>query len=781
MKTNAIRMERTSHPAAERHDLGASRTEMSQAVSSAVLSFLLGAGSLFGAIAPFPVAAAVAFPYRFAIPAAVGSIVGCLVFSQTGRALPLMIAVLITCALRFLLEKSRPDRVKPVFLSLVTFGVMALTAVFYSMTVRLSTPDLLLLGIEAVLTATFAYFFHIAGSALFRRRATAALSYAQRVGLCVLYIAAVCSLSSFRILQVNLGVIGAVLSIYAAMYRKGVAGASMTAIAAAIALSLGSMSMLEFSGMLIIASFVAAAFSPLRKIGQLIAFLAVSVCFVFLMGAPLGLIYRLVDIFLATAAFVLLPERWLDRIYAGGERVSPSGEAGVSAASSQWSVAAQLAFASDTIRDLQDELATVSDRFRRIDYNNIGTIYDDAANTVCRGCTMALNCWDDNYNDTVNSFNPISDTLRLNGEITPPGLPTYFRDKCCKPEQLCAAVNEYYRGFVARQNAKRQVAESRRIVFEQLHSISDMLVEVSEEISDVTAYDETLTEIICQTWSKLEEDADRILCPIDRFGRVRVEIYTRRPLRISERAICMELSEASGREFDLPSISIVQGRTRISLFEKANCGIDFAAQQSCCRDNPICGDSYEYFTDARGFAYLLLSDGMGNGKRAAIDSVMTCSILIKLLKAGFGLESAIKLLNSSLLVKSADESLATVDLLRVDLYSGEAELYKAGAAATFVYSKGEIRRFSSASLPVGILEGAGCERQTCRLRSGDIVILASDGATVPSESWIGDELRKCAELPANQIAAKLMQEAKHRAEEHPDDITILVAKIQKGV
>ena len=113
------------------------------------------------------------------------------------------------------------------------------------------------------------------------------------------------------------------------------------------------------------------------------------------------------DIFLATAVYVVIPNRWTDRLFAENPETGRT-----ESQSPQLSISAQLAFASDTIRELETELSEVSGKFRDIDCNNIETIYNTAANTVCRGCTKMLSCWDDKYNDTIGAFNPVSDILR---------------------------------------------------------------------------------------------------------------------------------------------------------------------------------------------------------------------------------------------------------------------------------------------------------------------------------------------------------------------------------
>ena len=61
---------------------------------------------------------------------------------------------------------------------------------------------------------------------------------------------------------------------------------------------------------------------------------------------------------------------------------------------------------------------------------------------------------------------------------------------------------------------------------------------------------------------------------------------------------------------------------------------------------------------------MILSDGMGTGPRAALDSAMASGLMARLVKAGFGFQSALRLVNSSLLLKSRDESLATLDIVK---------------------------------------------------------------------------------------------------------------------
>ncbi|MDQ9826338.1 SpoIIE family protein phosphatase, partial [Acinetobacter sp. 163] len=79
--------------------------------------------------------------------------------------------------------------------------------------------------------------------------------------------------------------------------------------------------------------------------------------------------------------------------------------------------------------------------------------------------------------------------------------------------------------------------------------------------------------------------------------------------------------------------------------------------------------------------------------------------------------------NSALLVKSGEESLSTIDITAIDLYTGQAHFYKAGAAPTFVRRGNRAGMVESTSLPVGILTAVEFEKSSIKLSDGDLVVM----------------------------------------------------------
>lgn len=755
---------------------------MVKAIGVGLLSFLLGGSSLFGAISPFSAAFVVSLPKKYIFTGVLGSIIGILTLGGSNKIGWLIFsAVLGGVGKLFLLNTTSKNsyKIKPILIGLLGFCVMLLPVFIQSLSSRTIAIDVILLSIQTILCGCFGYFFAIASDAIFLPQTNSVCSTVQLTSSAILVIATLCGACSFELFNLNLGVILGVIFVYLAINKYGIVGASVSSIVVAIALNLCSVDMLSFAAMLIISAFVAGAFSPLGKLAQISAFILVSAFCMVLLGVPLFMTYRVIDIFIATSFYILLPKKLMTLININPSEVNKS----IFTGTMQQNVATKLSYASDTINDLKNELKSVSDKFGSIDYNNIGSISDACAHSVCAGCSRALDCWDRLYSDTMDGFNHITQSLKAVGRIEEATIPSFFTLRCCKLTRLIEAVNTYYEAFLAGQTAKRQLNESRKIVFEQFSSITDMLCEISDEIGQISGYDENIAKKAQYCFSKLEAEPLQTVCTIDKYGRTLVEIYTDNIVRTSPTVLCQAISSAADCIFDIPNISTVCGRTKISFFEKASYSADYSIQQVCCGDNSICGDSFEHFTDSRGYSYFLLSDGMGNGGRAAIDSTMTCSIMSKLLKAGFGVDSAIKLINSSLLVKSTDESLSTIDLARIDLYTGKVELFKSGAATTFVSQSGDISRISSSALPIGILQTAEFEKRIITLRTNDCFLLVSDGATQNGEGFIADKLKHMSTQgkTAKEIAIAICNEVKEHKAEQDDDVTVIAVRILKGI
>lgn len=187
-----------------------------------------------------------------------------------------------------------------------------------------------------------------------------------------------------------------------------------------------------------------------------------------------------------------------------------------------------------------------------------------------------------------------------------------------------------------------------------------------------------------------------------------------------------------------------------------------------------------------GSLAFILSDGMGKGMKAAAESEAVVRKLRRLLKSGVPAAKAIKDVNVKLLAGcGGEETFATVDLALLDMESGTVRFYKMGAATSFVVRGGRVRRVAQPALPVGILPRLHMSRTVAMLRSGDMLVMVTDGVTEadrndPSANWLEEYLAERAEGAGPRATAeKIVAEAARRyGSRETDDLTALVVMVE---
>jgi stage II sporulation protein E len=146
------------------------------------------------------------------------------------------------------------------------------------------------------------------------------------------------------------------------------------------------------------------------------------------------------------------------------------------------------------------------------------------------------------------------------------------------------------------------------------------------------------------------------------------------------------------------------------------------------KDNEtLSGDNYSIVESEKGRIKLILSDGTGSGKEANDGSGRVLDMLEKMLDTGYDVEPAIRIMNTVLFSESRELNHPTLDLCELDLYRGECEFYKAGAAASFIKSGNEVRSVEGDSLPLGVMCLQDISREETELKSGDYIVMMSDG------------------------------------------------------
>ncbi|MCL1832827.1 MAG: SpoIIE family protein phosphatase [Oscillospiraceae bacterium] len=451
----------------------------------------------------------------------------------------------------------------------------------------------------------------------------------------------------------------------------------------------------------------------------------------------------------------------------------------------------RLRLAGGALSDVKSAIQKAGEILDKRNTKDLSWVYNAAGDIVCRKCKHNMMCWGEEYNDTVRGLNKLTSGLRKGEPLSENGLPANLAARCTHTQELLYALQERHREYVTINSANRKIAEMRTVLTAQLSATENLMLEMSDEFADCSHYDRTLASRVEKILSENGITRPRVAVMVTPSGdaqssRISIEGYGKGKLTCDDARLGDLVSEVLQKQFDLPE-TINSGESfRFTMYERAVYAVEYGAHQLSKSGERSCGDYYESFVDGKGYAYIILSDGMGSGSRARIDSAFACGMLVKLLRAGIGLTGALEIINNSLLVKSSDESFATLDICRIDLYTGKTELFKAGAAPSYIRCNKRIIKANASGLPVGIGHKAVYECKSFTIGNADMVIMASDGAEL-NEKWLEHELngrnKDVADL--NETARVLATTARYAASEkngdknREDDISVIAVKLVK--
>lgn len=187
----------------------------------------------------------------------------------------------------------------------------------------------------------------------------------------------------------------------------------------------------------------------------------------------------------------------------------------------------------------------------------------------------------------------------------------------------------------------------------------------------------------------------------------------------------------------------------------------------------ISGDRGACFRTEDGLFYVLLCDGMGTGPEAAAEASAAVRTLTNLLQAGMAPAGALETLNGHYILRD-DGGFSTVDLLQVSLITGEAVLYKWGAAPSYLHQDKTTKKVGAAAPPPGLGVGGTHKAEEIRLslQRGELLVLISDGAG-------GEETERrissCGDMAPKELAAAIVAGTEAEGE---DDMTAVVIRLR---
>jgi len=740
---------------------------------AALSGFAASRAVVLDKLLPFGISFLAGSSATFTPAAAIGVFVGYFIPAVGSGGFRYIAALFAVLAIKLLLGGYKKIVSNPLFLTFISLLANLLTS---AASLKNIDMDFLSFLTEALLCAAGTYFTARAFRTL--NRNTAGLAYDELSELLIVLSILLMGLQNISLYGISLGrILGVFLILVSAKYG-GILSGAVSGIAVALTITLGGISgnigiSLAFAGLM------AGIFVTLGKYAQILTFLIFSFIGSVTSADGTLIIKTLTETALGSVLFLTLPHKagiYVGKVFSANPKLAfPSGL--------KKSLTMRLELASNALYDVSETVEQVSRELSKINSPDFGSVISAIEQDACAGCKLRIHCWENRRKDTVNALLEMTKAIKQ-GECSPESAaPDEFKGRCVRSSRVGNAVYKRYSDYASRIAAESRIDEVRSVVSDQFDGISQMLYDLSLDFKNDEQFDSSTAESAAAALKNLNIHADEAGCRIDKFGRMTVEFKLKKTpeLVINKLQVMKLISVACGRDFDIPSVSEVGGDVFITLNEHAVIKIDFGAEQISAGNSSMCGDAYKYFYDGRGHFIMVLSDGMGTGGRAAVDGAMASGLMSRLIKAGFGYDCSLRILNSSMLFKSTDESLATVDVASIDLFTGETQLYKAGAAPTVVRRSGKTGKAESTSLPAGILREIGFDKAVIKCKTGDIIVLMSDGATGAGTDWIRAEVEAWRDGSAQSLAERLCECAKRRRNDnHEDDITVLAAILNKN-
>lgn len=745
--------------------------EKRDAVIWAAAFFILGAAfsnsGINNSYSPFALSLVSSAGGVYSLFALVGATIGFLLSGITENVVRFVASALIISAVKWAFAaffESEQKWALPTSAGAVNLAVSAVLLI----TGESSVYDILLIVSESVLCGGAAFFMlkvlDIIKSK--NRIETAENIISVSVSLALLLL----SLSKIEIGMASLGRLIGNFAVLSMTYCFGIFGGTVSAVCIGTTLSLsggdGGFSAMAFS----ISSLLAGLFSKISRYALSLSYLLCITLSVAVVSVKAEELYFLYEALVSSALFLLTPDKFFKKIkYAFP---NTSGEIYPNKY-----LSARLNFVSSALSETSQSLCEMATLLEKKESLDINSVYSSTADRVCRRCPRKLGCWEENYNDTMDSFNHMTPALKRQGRIEPQNIPDRLRQSCAKLPQLISEINGSYQKALNLKQAALRSRQIKEVVTGQFSGISRLLCEMSQELSLTHCDIEKEHRIGAELLNRGIEVRD-VSCPVDRFGRKMVEFYclsedTEEILNSGAEEIISELCHTA---FEKVKVVKTGELAKLCFSQKAPYSIKTASCQKNAEGEKLCGDSFLTCEMQNGFSAVILSDGMGTGESAALDSKVTVSLISRFLSLGFTVENSVSLVNSALMLKSEDETLATLDTAVFDLYSGSVSIKKSGAAPSFIKRSKRISKIEIGSLPLGILGDVKVRSAELKLSRGDILVMCSDGLCTLTDNEIERIIKRNDNIEI--IAKTLCEAAANKAgETKRDDITVLVTKI----
>ena len=758
-----------------------------------IVGFLLGRAVILSAVSPFAVALLATVwitDKRRAAKLMLAVLAGGFTFSfQQGVFLAL--TMLIYLLLANLFQKVRN---KQLFIPLFVFLSTLTPRIFlYSLNGVLTSYEWLLVIVEGVLGAVLVLIFMQSVPLILPKKYKRTLKNEEIVCMIILLASILTGTIGWDLYGASIEQVFSRYLVLLLAFVGGAAIGSTVGVVAGLILSLANvanlyqMSLLAFSGLL------GGLLKEGKKIGVSVGLL-VGTFLVGIYGDASSFVSSITESFFAILIFLLTPASWIKQIsryIPGTEEYSHEQEQYLQKVRNV--TAKRVEQFSNVFEALSKSFSSTENYSVEEDVRarkETDYFLSQVTEKTCQQCFMKERCWQKQFDETYTLMENLKEQM-TDGQEPSHKLIRDFGNYCVKSNKVLDVMKEEISIFDANKKLKKQVLESKRLVADQLQGVSEVMEDFAKEILKERKQHEQQEVQIVNALKHMGIELEKI--DIYQLEKGDVDI---------EMTVIFSEYRGEGSKLIAPVLSdilnemIIVKEEEISPIPNGPCHLTFGSAKEYVVETGIAhaakgggiisGDSYTTMELGEGKYALAISDGMGNGKRAQEESEETLRLLQQILQTGIPEQVAIKSINSILTLRSTDEMFATLDLAVIDLHNASIQCLKIGSTPSFIKRGNKIKKIEVGNLPMGIIQEFDVDIVKEQLKAGDILVMMSDGIfDAPkhmenTDVWLRRKIREIETDHPQEIADVLLEEVIRTSGEINDDMTVLVAKIEKN-
>jgi stage II sporulation protein E len=425
--------------------------------------------------------------------------------------------------------------------------------------------------------------------------------------------------------------------------------------------------------------------------------------------------------------------------------------------------------------------------------NELDYFLSNVTEKTCQTCFRKEHCWARNFNTTYDYMKDIMTEMADTGGNISSNLSREWDKHCTRSKKVTDAIHQELALYQANQKLKKQVQESRKLVADQLLGVSEVMGDFAKEIQRERENHYKQEELILEAIQEFGIHIENVEIYSLEQGNVDIDITI--PYNTGygecEKLIAPMLSDILGETIivNKEEVSEYSNDYSHATFRSAKAYTVETGVAHAAKDGGfISGDSYSTIELGLGKYAMAISDGMGNGKRAHVESEETLQLLQKILQSGIEEQVAIKSINSILSLRTTDEIFSTLDLAMIDLQNAAVKFLKIGSTPSFIKRGSKVMKIQASNLPMGILQEFDVDVVSEQLKAGDLLIMMSDGVfegpkhVENFEIWMKRKIKELKTEKPQEVADLIMEEViRSRLGLIEDDMTVLVAKIDHNI